>query len=149
MQEETIKDLILRNEEWYLGCRKIITEDGNLAEAHLGPENPLIQSSSKDSIFVCESFSEARHEIPSTFACFIRFWERLYNPYEMTCWIDADFVPELEVARDWLTPPRNILGEWPYPGWKKLVRQIKLKSDRTFVIRRKWLPKLQELLIDR
>ena len=127
--------------------RREIIGDGDLAESYLAPENPILHASMYDSIFVCEKFSEAVEEISGTFACFIRFWERYGNQHEMTCWISKGFVSELPVAKEYLKPPRDYLGEWKYKGWPLLARQISQASNRTFVIKREWLPKLQELIL--
>ena len=120
----------------------------NLAEATLGPENSLIQSSSLDSIFVCEKFSEASQEIPNTLACFVRFYETFASKHTMFVWIAQDALNDLEIAKKYLHPPRDWFGEWSYGQFTKLAREIQLTSNRTFIIRQSWLPKLEELLLN-
>lgn len=139
-----MKELLFRKGKFYLGNREIIELSCNLSECELGPENPLLNASRYDNTFVCEIFSEAVQEIRGTFACFIRFYERFDNEAENCVWLAEDC--GIEIVEEHIRPRRNFLGYWTYGNWPHLARQIELISNRTFIVRVAWLPKLQELL---
>lgn len=59
-------------------------------------------------------------------------------------WLAED--ADIDLAKKYIRPRRNFLGHWKWEGYPKLKREIELTSNRTFVVRQDWLPKLKEIL---